>query len=156
MIRTRAVRVLALGAIIAGTIATTIACGDDGDGAEASATAVATRTAAPATPQSTAEPHATSSGETIKVQGVVGAVDARAGIIEIRATGGSSVTMIVLAPGASIARPNGTAIVLDDVRPSDRIVAEGVAGTDPETLVADTVTVQQVVPGGQPGSNPGG
>jgi hypothetical protein len=156
MIRTHTVRVLAVGLILTSAIVATTACGDDEDSEGPTATPPATRTAAPLTPQSTPEPNATSSGETIEVQGVVGAVDARAGIIEIRATGGSSVTTIELAPGAEIKSPNGATLQLADIHPSDRIVASGVPGAGPEILVADVVTAQQVVPGGPPGANPGG
>ena len=156
MSRNRGMRVLAVFAMIVGTIAITTACGDDEDSDEPTPTAAATRTVTVQTPQSSPEANATSSGETIEVQGVVGAVDVSAGIIEIRATGGSSITTIELAPGAELTRPNGSSIELADIRPSDRIVATGVAGAGPQILVADVVTAQQVVPGGPPGSNPGG
>jgi hypothetical protein len=146
---------LAVVAVLAFVAAAT-ACSDDDESAEPTVAAVATDAPTTSEPRSTPEPNGTASAETIEVQGVVGAVDTRAGTIEIRATGGSSITTIELAPGAEVTRLSGPAIQLADIRPSDRIVARGVAGADPEILVADTVTVQQVVPGGPPGANPGG
>ena len=89
------------------------------------------------------------------MQGVVGAVDAQTGVIEVRATG-SSVTRIEVAPGAVITRTGGGAMALTDIKSSDRIVATGEAGGSDDTLVASRITVQAVVRGGPPGAAPGG
>ena len=89
---------------------------------------------------------------TIEVQGVVGVVIPTTRIIEIRPTGDQQeYDKIALTPNAAIMRAGGGAMALDDVRPSDRIVAFGRPGDDPGTLISDDVTIQQVIQGGAPG-----
>jgi len=133
-----------------------IACGgDDGAGptptsgaaTPASTRPISTATAATATSAAT-DPTATS---TIEVQGVVGAVDLAARTIDIKPTGDAKFTKIVLSPATTIRRAGGGSVQLRDVRPSDRIIALGRPGDDPAALLSTDVTIQQVIPGAQPG-----
>jgi hypothetical protein len=150
--------VLALGTAIS---AVTVAC-DGNSGADTTpvtASAVAGTSPTAAAPGATAhttaatEPkpaEATPSG-TIEVQGVVGAVDVAARTIDIKPTGDAKYTKIILSPATTIKRAGGGSLRLQDVRPSDRIIAFGRPGDDPTTLLSTDVTVQAVVPGAQPG-----
>ncbi|MBI5287389.1 MAG: hypothetical protein HY873_00250 [Chloroflexi bacterium] len=136
------------------------ACDGDGDGpGDATPTVAAAST--PAAPNDNRTPEATAgrteSAEeptptgTIEVKGVVGAVDVAARTIEIRPTGDAKFSKIILSPATVIRRANGGEMRLSDVRPSDRIIAFGRPGDDPTALLTTDVTVQQVIPGAQPG-----
>jgi hypothetical protein len=87
----------------------------------------------------------------VEVQGVVGAVNAQAQTIAIRPTGEASFSTIVVDSATRILRAGGGTGRLSDIRSSDRIIATGVPGDDPETLIASEITIQQVIPGAQPG-----
>lgn len=132
-----------------------VACSDsEGDDADSGSEPTAQASTAPT--QVTAPPSLLA-GEptpstTIEVQGVVGVVIETTRIIEIRPTGEEQgYTKIALTPNTTIVRAGGGAMPLDDVRPSDRIVAFGRPGDDPGTLISDDVTIQQVIQGGAPG-----
>jgi hypothetical protein len=150
-------RLLLVLTLSASVVAT--ACSDDESEPEPTPSPAAERTAAP-TP-SVAQPTAGAAttepdANEIEVQGVVGTVDARSSTIEIRATGGSPITTIEVGGDTAIRRASGGNLTLAEVRPSDRITARGVEGSAPDSLLANEITVQQVVPGGPPGANPGG
>ena len=99
---------------------------------------VAQPTGAPATDAAPAE-----------VQGIVGSIDSDAGAIIINRIGGASVKRVLVVPGTRIRDTHGNALRLTQIRPSDRIIAQGtVEGQD---LIADDVTIGQVVPGTSPG-----
>jgi len=136
------------------------ACGGDDNGPRDSTPTVS----AGSTPDvaNTAPSPATTAGSTgpaedptptgaIEVKGVVGAVDVAARTIEIRPTGEAQFSKIILSPATVIRRANGGEMRLSDVRPSDRIIAFGRPGDDPTALLTTDVTVQQVIPGAQPG-----
>ncbi len=132
-----------------------VAC-SDGDGDDADSGGEPT-TASTVAPTQVAEPPSPDPGEptpatTIEVQGVVGVVIKTTRIIEIRPTGEQQqYDKIALTPNARIMRAGGGPLSLDDVRPSDRIVAFGRPGDSPGSLISDDVTIQQVIQGGAPG-----
>lgn len=129
------------------------ACANDADAPpKDTPTSGATSATTRASPAVTAGTDATpSTGGEIEASGIVGAVDENNGVIEIRPTGGGTITRIELAPGASIRLATGGSLALSEVRSSDRIVATGVAGESADTIVADRIEVSRVVPGAAPG-----
>jgi hypothetical protein len=118
------------------------------DTSAAASTAGVTPSAAATGPAG--DPTSVSSDE-VEATGVVGAVDEAAGVIEIRATGGTPFTRIEVTPGARITVAGGGSLSLGDIRPSDRIFATGIASDTASTLVADRIEVSRVVPGAAPG-----
>ena len=152
-----ALRWVAAFLVMAGFLAT--GCSDDND-TPSTPTVSATRSATADIPPTADPPQSVSTPQNgvdeVEVQGVVGAVDTRTSTIEIRATGGSSIEIVDVTPATAIHRAGGGTLELADVRASDRILATGVIEGDPSRMTATEVTVQQVVPGGPPGANPGG
>lgn len=140
----RILLVLALGSVLV--------TGGCGDGSTTNATATARPLISPAA-TSPARTPATSppSGQRIEVQGIVGAVNLSARVIEIKPLNGGTVTQIDVSASTPIRRAAGGSVQLKDVRTSDRIVASGTQGDRETTLIASEITVQDVVPGGQPG-----
>lgn len=109
-------------------------------------------TATTAAPEATADPEASPApGGEVEATGIVGAVDENNAVIEIRPTGGGTITRIEVAQGASIRLATGGSLALSEIRSSDRIAASGVAGDTPDTIVADRIEVSRVVPGAAPG-----
>lgn len=129
------------------------ACANDADAPPKDTPASGATSVAPtAAPDRSAVPDSTpSTGGAIEASGIVGAVDENSGVIEIRPTGGGTVTRVELAPGASIRLATGGSLALSDVRSSDRIVATGVPGESADTIIADRIEVSRVVPGAAPG-----
>jgi hypothetical protein len=145
MSRTSIAAVLCLAAaVLAG-------CASDAGAPEVGEDETTPRATATIAPPPTLDPAATPN-EAIEVHGVVGAVNVQSRIIEIRPTGEvTQFTRIALTPNTTVKRAGGGVLNLDGVRPSDRIIAFGRPGDDPTTLLSSDVTVQQVVPGSQPG-----
>ena len=129
----------------------------DNSGANATPTSAAQRTVVPvATKVATVAPIQSEQptkapAETVEVQGVVGSVNAQTRIIEIRPTSGGSYSMIQVEATTKIRRAGGGTGQFSQIRSSDRILAVGVASDEPDTLLASEITIQQVVPGSQPG-----
>jgi hypothetical protein len=90
-------------------------------------------------------------GETLEVTGIVGGLNLNGNVIEIKRLQGADVTQIAVDPATVIRKSTGGRLQLKDVRTSDRIIASGVLNDRRDTLVASEITVQDVVPGAQPG-----
>ena len=135
--------------------AVAVACASDAD-APLSDTPASTAGSAPSPTASASEasPQADFSpatGGEAEATGIVGAVDETHAVIEIRPTGGGTITRVEVAPGASIRLATGGSLALGEIRSSDRIVASGVQGDTPDTIVADRIEVSRVIPGAAPG-----
>lgn len=157
-----ALRALTVIALLAASVA--VACGGDGGSERATPTrgagAAATPTRAVATPATTAAATVTSAATAaptaqsspagaVEVTGIVGAVIASRNVIEINRLSGADVREVQVVATTGIFQATGGRLKLDQIRPSDRIVAEGTV--DGETLIATRVTVQDIIPGGPPG-----
>jgi hypothetical protein len=118
--------------------------------AVAPATVAATpeRTAAASTP---APVETTPAGATTEVTGIVGTVSTATQTIEIKRLQGASVTRLEVGPRTVIRKAAGGTAQLRDVKPSDRIVAKGALNDRGDALVATEITVQDILPGAQPG-----
>jgi hypothetical protein len=151
----------ALAAVLALALA---ACG--GSGSSATPTAQSTRTAnsptaaaatVAVTPQQTAASatpapvETTPAGEITEVTGIVGTVSTATQTIEIKRLQGASVTRLEVGPRTVIRKAAGGTAQLRDVKPSDRIVAKGALNDRGDALVATEITVQDILPGAQPG-----
>jgi len=90
-------------------------------------------------------------GAAAEVTGIVGGINASTRAIEIRPLRGASVTKIEVGDATKIRKAAGGTIPLADVRVSDRIIATGALNDRKDALVATEITVQDVVPGAQPG-----
>lgn len=90
-------------------------------------------------------------GDTVEVTGIVGSVSLSARYIEIRRLQGAAVTQVAVDAMTAIRKAGGGTIQLKDVRPSDRIIAKGRLNDRGDALVASEITVQDVIPGAQPG-----
>ena len=112
--------------------------------AAASATAPKTQPTAPATATSPQ----TANDE---VTGIVGSVNASTRTIQIDRLSGAPVTRITVDAFTVIRIAGGGKTTLNSIRVSDRIVAIGRLNDRKDALVATEITVQEVVPGGQPG-----
>jgi hypothetical protein len=132
-----------------------IACASDADAPPKTpgtmATAAATSSGEATAPRTVEDAATPTTGGEIEATGIVGAVDENNGVIEIRPTGGGTVTRVEVAPGARIRLATGGTLALSEVRSSDRIVANGVAGETADTIVADEIEISRVVPGAAPG-----
>lgn len=118
--------------------------------ASASASAAVTSTPgadSTAANTTTADP----AGGQTEVTGIVGGINASTRTIEIRRLRGASVTKIEVGDATKIRKATGGTIPLADVRVSDRIIATGALNDRRDALVATEITVQDVVPGAQPG-----
>jgi len=91
------------------------------------------------------------SGTVDEVTGIVGSVSSATRTILIDRLSGASVTKITVDESTIIKRVSGDTITLGEVRVSDRIVASGHVNDRQDALVATHVTVQDVIPGAQPG-----
>jgi hypothetical protein len=90
-------------------------------------------------------------GASVEVVGIVGSVETSARAIEIRRLQGASVTRIELSPTTVIRKATGGTVQLAAVRTSDRIVAKGSLNDRHDAVIATEITVQDVLPGAQPG-----
>jgi hypothetical protein len=90
----------------------------------------------------------------VEVTGIVGAVGASTGVIEINRLSGAAVNRVETSTETRLRSPEGKALTLGQLRPSDRIVARGSLNERGDTLVAAEITVQSLDPA--PGSGPGG
>jgi len=142
--------VVALIALLALTLAA-VACDDDDAGTNAAATntpQVNERTSAlpPTEPPAGGETPATAEEE---VTGIVGAVVAGTSTIEINQLSGADVTQVAVTSATQIRRATGGSLTLAQIRPSDRIIARG--AVEGAVLTASAITIQDVLPGAQPG-----
>ena len=152
---------LLLAAIAAVTLLAA-ACGGDGSSyssntAAPTATSRATTTSAgtsptggtptAATPAATAAP----SGATVEVTGIVGTVNTGENLINIQRLSGAAVRKISVDGRTSMRRASGGSLALSEIRPSDRIIAEGRLNDRQDTLLATQLTIESVVQGGDPG-----
>ncbi|HYM14340.1 MAG TPA: hypothetical protein VEZ14_02140 [Dehalococcoidia bacterium] len=93
----------------------------------------------------------TPAGASVQVTGIVGSVSTATGFIEIDRLSGAAVRRISVGASTVLRRAGGGTTTLAQLRPSQRIIAEGTLNDRGDTLVASQVTVQDVVPGVQPG-----
>lgn len=87
----------------------------------------------------------------MEVTGVVGAINRADRRIDITRLSGANVTVIDVQPTTTIRQAMGGRGTLDEIRPSDRIIASGRLTDRGDALIAGEITVQQVVappPGG--------
>lgn len=161
-------RNLAAGIIAIATLAAASACGGDSTSnptakpptpastaaatpaSTAAGTPVATHavsTSAAATPAVTAPPP----GASVEVTGIVGGVNLNGNVIEIKRLSGAAVTEIAVTPATVLRKATGGKIAFKDIRTSDRIIASGALNDRRDQLDANEITVQDVVPGAQPG-----
>jgi hypothetical protein len=130
------------------------ACGNDsGDDPTPTPRGTATLAGLNATPTGSDDTPAGSA--IVEVTGIVGAVSTTARAIEINRLSGASVNRIEVAPATTIRSAGGHRVALQDIRPSERIIARGPLNERGDAIVANDITVQDVVPGA-PGSSPGG
>jgi hypothetical protein len=86
----------------------------------------------------------------VEIRAIVGTVNLAAGTIIINQVEGEEVEMVEVTPNTEISSARGNLpLGIDDLGPSDRIVARGQIQN--EVLVADEIVVQPVIPGAQPG-----
>lgn len=141
-----------------------VSCGGDSNASPAksapavasvAASASAVRTQAAATPASraTSAPAVSSqvTGDTVEVTGIVDGVSLTGNIIEIRRLQGAAVTRVGVGPGTVVRKAAGGTLAFRDIRTSDRIIARGTLNDRRDTLLASQITVQDVIPGAQPG-----
>jgi hypothetical protein len=118
----------------------------------ASTPSATARTQTAATPASSAA--ATTSppaGATLEVTGIVGGVNLSGDAIEIKRLQGAAVTQVSVDANTVIRKAGGGTLRFDEIRTSDRIIARGTLNDRRDALVASEITVQDVVPGSQPG-----
>ena len=137
-----------------------VACDDDGGDDNASTAAGSTAIAGSPTASSrdvtpgsptpvTPPPVDTPSTDEQEVTGIVGAVISSTSRIEINQLSGADVREVEVTPQTQIRRAVGGTLTLAEIHPSDRILARGTV--DGETLIASRITLQEAVPGAQPG-----
>jgi len=121
-------------------------------GALASPTLAAKSPAAPTAAARTPSASASAAPGTVdEVTGIVGVVNTTTNTIQIDRLSGAPVRKITVDAATVIRRVSGDTITLGEVRISDRIVASGHLNDRQDALVATHVTVQDVLPGAQPG-----
>jgi hypothetical protein len=130
------------------------ACDDDNDRVitidEDDLSPVATAVDRSPVPTSDAgEPTPPASGETVEVQGIIGAIDQELGVITINRLQGADIDRIEVGGATEIRSARGGTITIRDLRVSDRIIATG--EVDDGVLVATRIEISQVVPGADPG-----
>jgi len=112
----------------------------------------ATKSPAVSTPETSATSPATADTGTLdEVTGIVGSVNNASRTIQIDRLSGAAVTRITVDSSTVIKTASGDTITLSEVHVSDRIVASGRLNDRQDALVATNVTVQDVLPGAQPG-----
>jgi hypothetical protein len=116
-----------------------------------SAASTAERTAEPTSAASTPAASATGVGAIAEVTGIVGSISQATRIIQIDRLSGAPVVKIAIESSTVLRLAGGGTISLGDVHVSDRIVASGHLNDRQDTLVATSVTVQDVLPGAGPG-----
>ncbi len=72
-------------------------------------------------------------------------------VIEIKRLQGAAVAQVAVDATTAIRKAGGGTIQLKDIRTSDRIIAKGKLNDRRDALVASEITVQDVIPGAQPG-----
>ena len=156
-LRCRSMRILLTTAAIA-LIAASAACGSDSQPASTpalrSATAAVAAASTPATSSAGAPTAAATrapSGDVVDVTGIVGGLNLSGNVIEIKRLQGAAVTQIAVNAATTIRKAAGGKLQLKDIRTSDRIIAKGKLNDRRDQLVATDITVQDVVPGAQPG-----
>ncbi len=103
------------------------------------------------TPGATATATSQSQGDAVEVAGIVGSVSLSGKVIEIKRLQGAAVTQVSVDATTVIRKAAGGTIQLKDIRTSDRIIAKGKLNDRRDALVASEITVQDVIPGAQPG-----
>lgn len=151
-------------ALVVIALAASGACGDDSTpgptakpvtpSASSAATSSASSVATPSASAAVATKSAAStspSGDKVEVTGIVGGLNLNGNVIEIRRLSGASVTQIAVESTTIIRKATGGKIAFKDIRTSDRIIASGKLDDRGDQLIAAEITVQDVVPGAQPG-----
>jgi hypothetical protein len=98
-----------------------------------------------------AAPPPSSDGASLEVTGIVGGVNLNGNVLEIKRLSGAAVREIAIDSSTVIRSAAGGRIAFSDIRVSDRIIADGPLNDRQDQLVATEITVQDVVPGAQPG-----
>ena len=148
-------------ALVSGAWLTACDSGDDNGDSTATPGAAATSpaktssagdtTPKPAgTPSSVATAGVTAAAGSVEVRGIVGAVSAQNGTIEISRLSGADVTTIKTSSATRIRRARGGTATLAEIRSSDRIIATGTVNNR-GALEATEIAVEDVVPGAAPG-----
>ncbi len=103
------------------------------------------------TAASTGGPTSAPAGETLEVTGIIGAVNLSARVIEIKPLQGATIQQIVIDTSTVLRKAGGGTAQLRDLKSSDRIIASGKLNDRRDALIATEITVQDVLPGAQPG-----
>jgi len=129
------------------------ACGGGGSATATSTPRSASPTGAPPAATSTPAGSAVASAGSDEVTGIVGVVinTAATHAISIQRLSGAPVTKIEVGAATTIRRASGGTLTLGEVRPSERIVARGHLNDRRDALVADEITLQEVIQDGPPG-----
>lgn len=90
-------------------------------------------------------------GSSAEVGGIIGVVSVSSGFIVIERRSGADVRKLLVDSRTVVRKAAGGTERLEDLKPSDRIVASGRLNDRGDALQADVITVQAVVPGAQPG-----
>lgn len=115
------------------------------------ATPAASTPATSKTAVATAAGAQTQTGDVVDVTGIVGTLNLNGNVIEIKRLQGAAVTQIAVDSTTVIRKATGGRVLLKDIRTSDRIIAKGKLNDRRDQLIATEITVQDVVPGAQPG-----
>ena len=112
--------------------------------------AVASRSATPAG-STTAPATRAAAGENVELIGIVGTISASARVIQVTRLSGANVNQIAVQDSTRIRTADGNTATFTQIRTSDRIIASGRLSDRGDAIVADTITIQPVVPGAEPG-----
>lgn len=141
---------MAIGALVAAAVLAACGGGDDDSGTREPDRTIAPRTQVSnnlPTPIPAASPTLTTASA--EVTAIVGAVNVQGALIEITRLSGADVRQVAVNQETIIRRSDGRPTRLDELRPSDRIVARG--RTNGTVLNAVQITVQVAVGGPAPG-----
>jgi hypothetical protein len=100
-------------------------------------------------PTTVATAGVTPGGGSIEVQGIIGVIDRAAGVITINPLQGTTIDRIQVDASTEIRSAGGRPITLEELRVSDRIIADGRVADG--VLAAEKIAISQVVPGAEPG-----
>jgi hypothetical protein len=88
---------------------------------------------------------------TVELIGIVGTISASARVIQVTRLSGADVNQVALQDSTRIRRADGVTATFAQIRTSDRIIASGRLNDRGDAILADTITIQPVVPGAEPG-----
>jgi len=72
-------------------------------------------------------------------------------VIQVTRLSGANVNQIAVQDSTRIRTADGNTATFTQIRTSDRIIASGRLSDRGDAILADTITIQPVVPGAEPG-----